>query len=34
MKYRIEEILEIGSTIALWNYEFPERTKIDAIEKR
>ena len=34
MKYRIEEILEIGSTIALWNYEFPERTKIDAIEKK
>ena len=34
MKYRIEEILEIGSTIALWSYEFPERTKINPVEKK
>ena len=33
MKYRIEEILEIGSKIALWNYEFPERTKTSSKEE-
>ena len=27
MRYRVEEILSIGSRFALWNYEFPKRTK-------
>ena len=27
MRYRVEEILSIGSCFALWNYEFPKRTK-------